>query len=128
MPEISHTRWPRKIFTGGRNFHQSPENLKPHAPGGQGHSLFFVLASALTRILGTQLNTCWSKLNNNLFLTFFFFLEVEETELEADEEIEGEESEVQEVPGALEAAKETKGSLPEESEAPEGPETEFDSG
>ncbi|XP_038410845.1 adenylate kinase 9 isoform X14 [Canis lupus familiaris] len=53
--------------------------------------------------------------------------EVEETELEADEEIEGEESEVQEVPGALEAAKETKGSLPEESEAPEGPETEFDS-
>ncbi|XP_077758932.1 adenylate kinase 9 isoform X1 [Canis aureus] len=53
--------------------------------------------------------------------------EVEETELEADEEIEGEESEVQEVPGALEAAKETKGSLPEESEAPEGPETELDS-
>ncbi|XP_041615227.1 adenylate kinase 9 isoform X3 [Vulpes lagopus] len=53
--------------------------------------------------------------------------EVEETELEADEEIEGEESEVQEVPEALEAAKETKGSLPEESEAPEGPETELDS-
>ncbi|XP_064454058.1 adenylate kinase 9 isoform X13 [Mirounga angustirostris] len=54
--------------------------------------------------------------------------EVEEAEPEAEEEIEGEEPEAQEGSEALEVAEDTKGSLPEESEAPEVPKTEPESG
>ncbi|XP_064454047.1 adenylate kinase 9 isoform X2 [Mirounga angustirostris] len=53
--------------------------------------------------------------------------EVEEAEPEAEEEIEGEEPEAQEGSEALEVAEDTKGSLPEESEAPEVPKTEPES-
>ncbi|XP_057167132.1 adenylate kinase 9 [Ursus arctos] len=53
--------------------------------------------------------------------------EVEEAELEAEEEIEGEEPEVQEGSEALEVAEDTKGALPEETELPEVPETEPES-
>ncbi|XP_042795460.1 adenylate kinase 9 isoform X1 [Panthera leo] len=53
--------------------------------------------------------------------------ELEETDPETEEEIEGEESEAQEGSEALEVAEETRGSLPEEPEVPEVPETEPES-
>ncbi|XP_054943366.1 adenylate kinase 9 [Physeter macrocephalus] len=53
--------------------------------------------------------------------------EAEETEAEADEEIEGEESELHEGSEAPEVAEETRGSLPEEAEVFEVPETEHES-
>ncbi|XP_058939170.1 adenylate kinase 9 [Kogia breviceps] len=53
--------------------------------------------------------------------------EAEETEAEADEEIEGEESKLHEGSEAPEVAEETRGSLPEEAEVFEIPETEHES-
>lgn len=53
---------------------------------------------------------------------------MEETDPDADEEIEGEELDAPEEPEALEVAEETEGFLPEESEVSEIPETESESG
>ncbi|XP_037014937.2 adenylate kinase 9 isoform X1 [Artibeus jamaicensis] len=53
--------------------------------------------------------------------------EVEETDPDADEEIDGEELDVPEESEALEVAEETEGFLPEESEVSEIPETESES-
>lgn len=53
---------------------------------------------------------------------------MDETDPDADEEIEGEELDVPEESEALEVPEETEGFLPEESEVSEIPETESESG
>lgn len=67
---------------------------------------------------------------NLIWIIYFtsFFLEAEEIDPEADEEIEGEEVDVPKGSEALEVAEETGGFLPEEAEAPKFPETEPESG
>lgn len=59
---------------------------------------------------------------------FSFFLEVEETEPEVEEEFEVDETYVPEGSEALEVAEEMGALLPEESEATEVPEREPESG
>lgn len=94
---------------------------------GRDHSLFFVWVSARTRVPGTQSNICWPYLNDHLFL-LILFLKAEQTEPEAEEEIEGGETDILERPEPFEVAEEAKGSLPQESEMLLVPETEPESG